>query len=128
MRKRRCLIPANGFFEWMNLQPFCFRPINDKPFAFAGLWDRCEGPTGPVETCCILTTEANELIRPAHDRMPVMLDRPCFEQRLNSAKQEGDALTWMLRPYSAEDMRAYPVSQAVNSPKNDSPQCLEPAP
>ena len=130
MRKRRCLIPANGFFEWMKQgkakQPFCFRPTDDKPVAFAGLWDRWEGPTGPVETCCILTTEANELVRPAHDRMPVMLDRASFEQWLDPTQQDAEALAWMLRPYRAEAMRAYPVSQAVNSPKNDSPQCLEP--
>jgi len=131
MRKRRCLIPADGFYEWMRQgkakQPFCFRLIEDKPFAFAGLWDRWEGPAGPVETCCILTTEANELVRPAHDRMPAMLDRPYFEQWLDQAEQDADALTWMLRPYRAEAMRAYPVSPLVNSPKNDDARCIEPA-
>jgi putative SOS response-associated peptidase YedK len=83
MRKRRCLVPADGFFELKasgkRKQPFTFRLHDDKPFAFAGLWDRWEGPSGPVETCCILTTEANDLVRPAHDRMPVMLERPYFQ-------------------------------------------------
>ena len=130
MRKRRCLIPSNGFYEWMKTgkakQPFCFRLLDDKPFAFAGLWDRWEGPTGPVETCCILTTAANDLVSPPHDRMPVMLDRGYFEQWLDPAEQNAEALVWMLRPYRAEAMRAYPVSPLVNSPKNDDVGCLEP--
>ena len=129
MRKRRCLIPSNGFYEWMRQgkakQPFCFRLLEDRPFAFAGLWDRWEGPSGPVETCCILTTEANELVRPAHDRMPVMLERTNFEQWLDPAEQDPEALAWMLRPYRADAMRAYPVSPLVNSPKNDNARCLE---
>jgi putative SOS response-associated peptidase YedK len=95
MRKRRCLIPADGFYEWMRQgkakQPFCFRLNEDRPFAFAGLWERWEGPKGLVETCCILTTEANELVRPAHDRMPVMLERPYFEQWLDTTEQDADA-------------------------------------
>jgi putative SOS response-associated peptidase YedK len=131
MRKCRCLIPSDGFYEWMKTgkhkQPFTFRLQDDKPFAFAGLWERWEGQSGPVETCCILTTEANELVRPAHDRMPVMLDRPCFEQWLDPAEQDAEALARMLRPYRADAMRAYPVSQLVNSPKNDDARCLEPA-
>jgi putative SOS response-associated peptidase YedK len=131
MRKRRCLIPSDGFYEWMRQgkakQPFCFRLHDDKPFAFAGLWDRWEGPDGPVETCCILTTGANDLVRPVHDRMPVMLARPCFEQWLDPAGQSAEALTWMLRPYRAEAMRAYPVGLLVNNPKNDDARCLEPA-
>jgi putative SOS response-associated peptidase YedK len=131
MRNRRCLIPADGFYEWMRQgkarQPFCFRLLDDRPFAFAGLWERSEGPAGPVETCCILTTEANELVRPAHDRMPVMLERPCFKQWLDPAEQDAEALAWMLRPYRADAMRAYPVSPLVNSPKNDDARCLEPA-
>ncbi len=131
MRKRRCLVPADGFYEWMKIgkhkQPFTFRLHDDKPFAFAGLWDRWEGPAGPVEACCILTTEANELIRPAHDRMPVMLERTNFEQWLDPMEQNAEALAWMLRPYRADAMRAYPVSVLVNSPKNDDARCLEPA-
>jgi putative SOS response-associated peptidase YedK len=131
MRKRRCLIPAGGFYEWKatgkHKQPFTFRLQDDKPFAFAGLWDRWEGPTGPVETCCILTTEANELVRPVHDRMPVMLERTNFEQWLDPGEQDAKGLAWMLRPYRAEAMRAYPVSPLVNSPKNDDARCLEPA-
>jgi hypothetical protein len=113
-RKRRCLIPADGFYEWMKTgkakQPFSFRLNDDRPFAFAGLWERWEGPSGPLETCCILTTEANDLVRPAHDRMPVMLERPAFEQWLDPAEQDAEALAWMRRPYRADAMRAYSVS------------------
>jgi putative SOS response-associated peptidase YedK len=108
-------------------QPFTFRLHDDKPFAFAGLWERWEGPSGPVETCCILTTEANELARPAHDRMPVILERAYFEQWLDPAEQNAEALAWMLRPYRADAMRAYPVTTLVNSPRNDDARCLEPA-
>jgi putative SOS response-associated peptidase YedK len=79
LRKRRCLVPADGFYEWAALggrkQPYCFRSWDGKPFAFAGLRERWEGPTGPVESCAILTTEANELVRPVHDRMPGMRSR-----------------------------------------------------
>jgi putative SOS response-associated peptidase YedK len=131
MRKRRCLIPSDGFYDWMKTgkhkQPFTFRLHGDKTFAFAGLWERWEGPAGPVNTCCILTTNANDLVRPAHDRMPVMLERPNFEQWLDPAEQDADVLAWMLRPYRADAMRAYPVSPLVNSPKNDDARCLEPA-
>ncbi len=131
MRKRRCLVPADGFFEWMRQgkakQPFCFCLFEDKPFAFAGLWDRWEGPTGLIDTCCILTTAANELVGPAHDRMPVMMERNSFEQWLDPAEQNADALAWMLRPYRADAMRAYPVSPLVNSTKNDDARCLDPA-
>ena len=83
--------------------------------AFARLWERWEGPTGPVETGCILTKAANELVRPAHDRMPVMLERGYYEQWLDPAEQNAKALAWMVRPYRAEAMRAYPVSPLVNS-------------
>jgi putative SOS response-associated peptidase YedK len=131
MSKRRCLVPADGFYEWMKTgkakQAFAFRLHDDKPFAFAGLWERWEGPAGPVETCCILTTAANELVSPAHDRMPVMLDRAYFEQWLDPAQQDAEALAWMLRPYRAEAMRGYPVGRLVNSPRNDDARCLEPA-
>jgi putative SOS response-associated peptidase YedK len=108
-------------------QPFTFRLQDDKPFAFAGLWERWNGPGRTVETCCILTTEANELVRPVHERMPVILDRAYFEQWLDPAEQDAGALAWMLRTYRAEAMRAYPVSPLVNSQKHDDARCLEPA-
>lgn len=132
MRKRRCLIPASGFYEWQatgkkQKQPFCFRLADDRPIAFAGLWERWHGPEGHVESCCILTTEANDLVRPVHDRMPVLLDRRHFERWLDPAEQDAEGLASMLRPFRSEAMRAYPVSAFVNSPRNDDARCLGPA-
>ncbi len=131
-RKRRCLIPASGFYEWQatggkRKQPFCIRLADDRPFSFAGLWERWEGPDGPVESCCILTTEANELVRPIHDRMPVILDPRRFDQWLDPKQHEAAALAPLLRPFPAEAMKAYPVSPWVNDPRHNDARCLEPA-
>ncbi len=131
-RKRRCLIPASGFIEWTHTgarkkQPFCIRLIDDKPFAFAGLWERWQGPDGPVDSCAILTAEANELVRPVHERMPCILDRRHFGQWLDPTEQDAAALAPLLRPFAADRRRAYPVSPLVNSPKNDDARCIEPA-
>jgi putative SOS response-associated peptidase YedK len=130
-RKRRCLVPADGFYEWAALggrkQPFCFRPWDERPWAFAGLWERWEGPGGPVENCAILTTEANELVRPAHDRMPVILPQQHWAAWLDRDAQDTAALVPLLRPYPADATRAYPVGPLVNNPRNDEPECLAPA-
>ncbi len=131
-RKRRCLIPASGFYEWQatggkRKQPFCIRLADDKPFAFAGLWERWEGPDGPVESCCILTTEANDLVRPIHDRMPVILDPRHFDQWLDPKQRDAAALAPLLRPFAVDAMKAYPVSPWVNDPRHDDARCLEPA-
>ena len=130
-RKRRCLIPADGFYEWKaaggkKKQPFCIRMVDDRPFAFAGLLERWEGPSGPVESCTILTTDANELVRPVHDRMPCILDCPQFDQWLDPNRQDAQALAPLLRPFAADRMRAYPVSTWVNDPRHDDTRCLEP--
>jgi putative SOS response-associated peptidase YedK len=134
LRKRRCLVPASGFYEWAALagekrkQPYCFRPRDERrPFAFAGLWERWEGPDGPVESCCILTTGANELVRPVHDRMPVILPRQHWAEWLDPALQEAGGVVPLLRPYPADAMRAYPVGPLVNNPRNNLPECLAPA-
>ena len=130
LRKRRCLIPASGFYEWLALagekrkQPYCFRPGDERPWAFAGLWERWLGPDGPVESCAILTTEANELVRPVHDRMPVILPRLYWQEWLDRDSQDAAAVVPLLRPYPAGAMRAYPVSLLVNNPRNDRPECL----
>jgi putative SOS response-associated peptidase YedK len=134
LRKRRCLVPASGFYEWLALaggkrkQPYCFRHGDERPWAFAGLWERWEGPGGPVESCAILTTEANELVRPVHDRMPVILPRQHWAAWLDPMQQEAGELVQLLRPYPAEAMRAYPIGGLVNNPRNDRPECLAPAP
>jgi putative SOS response-associated peptidase YedK len=116
-KKRRCLIPADGFYEWQKTeggkkQPFFIRMRDEEPFAFAGLW---EG-----ETCAILTTAANDLMRPIHDRMPVIFAADDYERWL----AEPDAS--LLRSYPAEAMRAYSVSTYVNNAKQEGPKCIEP--
>lgn len=130
-RQRRCLVPADGFYEWLRQgskkQPYCIRLRDARPFAFAGLWERWRGPDDkPVETCTLLTTEANELVRPLHERMPVILPRVDFEQWLDPTKREAEELRPLLRPYPSEEMKTYPVSLWVNNPRHEGPQCLEP--
>lgn len=127
-RQRRCLIPADGFYEWQaragRKQPYCIRLSGDRPFAFAGLWELWRGPDGPVESCAILTTDANDLVRPVHNRMPVILPRDCFAQWLDPAASAPDALTPLLRPLPADQMHAYPVGPWVNNARNDDPRCV----
>jgi putative SOS response-associated peptidase YedK len=130
LRKRRCLVPASGFYEWLALaggkrkQPYCFRPGDERPWALAALWERWQGPDSPVESCAILTTEANELVRPVHERMPVILPERHWSAWLDPALQEAGQLVPLLLPYPADAMRAYPVGLAVNNPRNDGPECL----
>ncbi len=130
-RKRRCLIPASGFLEWAKLgrvkQPYHFRRRDGGPIAFAGLWECWESPDGElVESCSIITTEANGLVAPLHDRMPVLIDPADFDLWLDPACQRAEDLAPLLRPYPAEAMEAVAVSPLVNSPKNDDPECLAP--
>ncbi len=128
---RRCLIPADGFYEWAKdtkpKQPWRITLEDGGPFAFAGLWERWDkGPDGvPVESCTIITTSANHLVCPLHDRMPVILAPDDYPAWLGEDAVR-DVLE-LLRPYPSEAMRAYPVSTVVNSPKNDGPECVEPA-
>src|SRR5262249_6188185 len=113
LRRRRCLIPAPGFFEWQaaaggkHKQPFCIRLAEDGPFAFAGLWERWQGPDGPVESCAILTTAANGLVRPIHERMPVILGRRDFDQWLDPSEEGAAAMAPLLVPYPAGGVRGY---------------------
>lgn len=130
-RYRRCLVVADGFYEWRRegrtKQPYYFRLRNGKPFGFAGLWDRWEGPDGgTVESCTLLTAEPNALLRPIHNRMPVILDLRDYPCWLDPETTRRDLLAPLLRPYSAEDMVGYPVGLRVNNPRHDDPQCLAP--
>ena len=93
-------------------------------WAFAGLWERWQGPDGPVESCAILTTAANELVRPVHDRMPAILPRQHWAAWLDPTLQEAGELVPLLRPYPADAMRTYPVGALVSNPRNDGPECL----
>jgi putative SOS response-associated peptidase YedK len=128
MRKRRCLIPADGFYEWKKAAgkklPYCFTMADDAVFAFAGLWEQWRNPAGePIESCTILTTEPNELAREIHDRMPVILSPEDYELWLDPGFARMDALQEMLKPYPADEMRCYRVSERVNQVKNDDPEC-----
>jgi putative SOS response-associated peptidase YedK len=129
-RHRRCLIPADGFYEWQQAterqskkQPYFIGLQACQIFAFAGLHERWETPTGDIlETCTILTTTANELIAPIHERMPVILAPDEYALWLD-AGTEIDRLQALLDPYPAAAMQLYPVSTLVNSPKNDIAEC-----
>lgn len=124
LKRRRCLIPADGFYEWKKeedggKQPFRFQLKTKAPFAFAGLWDRWERDGEMIHSCTIITTEANEVVRDIHDRMPVILTAEAEAQWLTRELDDAKTLTDLLRPLDPELMEAYPVSQLVNSPKND---------
>jgi putative SOS response-associated peptidase YedK len=130
-RRRRCLVPADGFYEWQRQeqgkQPFYIRLGDEKPFAFAGLWEHWEGPDETtIESCTLLTTEPNDLIRLLHNRMPVILAPSDYDLWLDPGVQEAELLQPLLRPYPSENMIAYPISTWVNSPRNEGPQCIEP--
>ena len=123
-KKRRCLIVADGFFEWQKQgktkQPYLIRLKGAEPFCFAGLWERWK----EVETCTIITTEANELMAPIHDRMPVILAPADYALWLDEAVQEPERLTPLLRPFAGA-MEAYPVRALVNNVRNNSAECLD---
>ncbi len=131
-RRRRCLVPADGFYEWRKngrrRQPYFIRLPDDGLFAIAGLWESWEGPDhSVVESCTLLTTEPNELVRPIHNRMPVILPPEHYDCWLDPAEQNLARLAPLLRPYPADLLRADRVSTLVNSPRNDSPECIAPA-
>ncbi len=127
-RQRRCLVLADGFYEWQQQEkqkhPFYFRMSDDYPFAFAGLWEHWEGQDGKViESCTILTTEANKLVCPIHDRMPVILAPQDYDLWLAPKVQKSELLQHLLCPYPVEDMTVYPVGMQVNNPSNDHLEC-----
>lgn len=131
-RSRRCLILADGFYEWQQegrrKQPFYIRLKDRRPFAFAGLWDRWE-PQGreAVESCTILTTSPNDVLKPIHERMPVIVDPQAYNLWLDPTVRQVEAIQPILQPYLADRMEAYPVSLLINNPRHDAPACLEPA-
>jgi putative SOS response-associated peptidase YedK len=129
---RRCLIPATGFYEWQKLdarrrQPWLIRLAAPGPFAFAGLWEPAARFPGAVPTCTILTTEPNELARPIHDRMPVILEPADYARWLDPGITLAAEVRPLLRPFPAAAMAAHPVTTRVNNPAFDDPACLEPA-
>jgi putative SOS response-associated peptidase YedK len=128
-KKRRLLIPADGFYEWQRTegrkQPFFFQMRDESPFGFAGLWERWQGEGHLIESCTILTTEANEALSPVHDRMPVILHSSDYELWLDEDVRKRELLKELLRPYPSSEMISYPVSTAINSPSNQGEKLIE---
>ncbi len=130
LRRRRCLIVADGFYEWQTVgkrrQPMFIHMRDDQPLAFAGLWESWEGANhSALESCTILTTAANDVVRPIHDRMPAILAPEDYGPWLDPAVQKPEPILPLLRPYPSASMEAYPVSAGVNSPARDDERCLE---
>jgi putative SOS response-associated peptidase YedK len=131
LRERRCLIVTDGFYEWQaqgrRKQPWCIRMQDGRPFAFAGLWERWTDPVGrAIESCTIITTAPNALIKQLHHRMPVIPAPRDYDLWLDARIRDVDRLLPLLVPYPAEELTAYPVSPLVNNPANDSPACQSP--
>lgn len=134
-RRRRCLILADGFYEWrapsggskQPKTPYFIHLEGRAPFGMAGLWEIWQAPDGSeIRSCTIITTEPNALMANIHNRMPVILPRTAWQAWLTPAEQRPEVLAPLLRPYPAEQMRAYTVSRQVNSPTYDAADCLSP--
>lgn len=128
-RLRRCLIPADGFFEWKRRgkekRPYYIQSLHETPMMFAGIWDTWRGRGEAITSCAIITTTANELVAELHDRMPAIL-RPEFHDAWLDRKTDRIELLRMLSPFSSSEMKMHPVSNSVNSPDNDSADLLVP--
>lgn len=132
LKLRRCLIPADGFYEWRRMgktkQPFCFEVNHGELFAFAGLWDGWKDSNGRwVKTCSILTTIPNAVTSTVHDRMPVILDPGSYDRWLDPKMQNAGAISKLLKRYDARPMRCYPVGTRINHVVNDDAECSRPA-
>lgn len=132
-KRRRCLIPADGFYEWQRTadkkQPYFFQLKEEQLFGFAGLWERWKDEDGKVlETCTILTTEANEVLALVHNRMPVILHSDDYDLWLDEDERKQELLKDLLQPYPASEMISYPVSTLVNSPRNKGADLIEQLP
>jgi putative SOS response-associated peptidase YedK len=130
-RKRRCLLLADGFYEWQQLkgrrQPYYIQMNDQRPFALAGLWEQWEGPEGRViDSGTIITTEPNDLVAPLHNRMPAILDPSDYTTWLDPKTKQPEVLQRLLHTYPPDEMSAYPVTTRVNDPATDSPECVRP--
>lgn len=130
---KRCLIPADGFYEWKSQPgtktklPYFIHMKSGEPFAFAGLWDEWHAADGsPIRTCTIITTTPNTLMAPIHDRMPVILRPEDYGEWLDTNPRTPDSLQHLIKAFSADRMEAYPVSALVNSPSNDRAELVRP--
>lgn len=135
-RKRRCLVVADGYFEWKKIgakkQPYWIRLADERPFAMAGLWEVWYGPSAkdpkndsePLLSCTIVTTDANRATAEIHNRMPVILLEPNWDEWLDANQHDAGRVTHLLKPLEETEMRIDPVSTRVNNPRNDDPQCV----
>lgn len=133
MRHHRCLIPASGFYEWKDnngvKQPFYFTRKDRQPLVFVGLWEHWQSPDGSeIESCTILTREANGVVASIHDRMPVTLDRPHFDRWLDTTQQRPAELRDLLQSPLADALECWPVATRVNRTVGDDPEMIEPVP
>lgn len=131
LRRRRCLVLADGFYEWQAVgkgpkQPFYIHLKDKQPFVFAGLWEVWGDTHNQLESCTIITTTPNALMQPIHNRMPVILPPEQYATWLDPELTDTGPLTALLQPYTAEKMDAYPVSRTVNRALHDSPDCIAP--
>ena len=130
-KSKRCLVPADGYYEWKKMkggqkQPYLARNADGTPFAFAGLWERWQAPEDEViESCTILTTDANDLTQPIHDRMPVILKPADYDLWLDTEVWDPNLLKPLLHPYPSGEMIVQPVSPKVNKATYDAADCVE---
>jgi putative SOS response-associated peptidase YedK len=130
-QRRRCLIPADGYFEWQEIpdskikQPWYISLKNQEPMALAGLWEHWQGSDGSeIESCTIIVTAGNELMQPIHDRMPVILSTETWDTWLDAANTNKQGLQTLLNQYPADEMTAWPVGTVVNSPRHNGEVCI----
>jgi putative SOS response-associated peptidase YedK len=135
LKQSRCLIPANGFYEWQgksgNKQPFYFHLPSDEPFAFAGLYEVWRGKeelpeTGPYKSCTIITTYASDSVKDVHNRMPLILKPEAYDEWLDPDNKEPAKIEELLRSKYMKELKRYPVSKRVNWVENNSKECMEP--
>jgi len=133
LTRKRCLIPADGFYEWKAIpgqktkQPYLISVRDVPAFAFAGLWEHWTNPEGQrVDSCTIITTDANELMQQVHYRMPVIFDPADYGRWLDRDLQDPATVTDLLKQFPVERMQLVPVSTLVNSPRNEKPECVQP--
>jgi putative SOS response-associated peptidase YedK len=129
-RRRRCLVIADGFYEWKRAvkpsQPYYFSMKDGHPFGIAGLWEQWKDPSGKlVESCAMITTGPNNLMRPVHDRMPVILSPKTYQYWCNPANDNPKKLLSLLKPFPGSHMQCWPVSTAVNIPKSNDKHCID---
>jgi putative SOS response-associated peptidase YedK len=132
-RRRRCLVLADGFYEWkkqangMGKLPLYIQLKSGEPFMFAGLWENWTSSDGSeVRSCTIITTRPSEFMKSIHNRMPVILSEQHYDFWLSKEEMDPESLNPLLKPYTEKTLHAFPVSREVNNPRNDVPECVKP--